>query len=521
MCFIASSVFAQKANVMWGELSKKETSFQGLVNCSNGNIVKLSYEEQGGGFLGGKKTVTPILTSYDSKFNELKENSFSAEEDGMRTNGFLKVKDKIYLQSSKYDKETKSTGYYAQAIDLNTLNPVGNTISFGSFEARSGGWFSSARESQVNFIQSRDSSKLLVFALTPYTKKENEKYYLAVYDEAMNKLWDKTVELPYEDKYVIMFDYFITNKGDVGVLFKHYDQEVKKESVKVDGARVPSYKTKLLIYNKNTTNPKEMIFDVDNKFVENVDLSTDASDNLTLFGTYKVKESGHLTGYFISSIDPVSQKITLKKMEQFPQALNELLDEDDQGLKKEKDPGPQIWFKFRESLIRDNKSEDFLLEFYKKTQVTVSDERGRSRTYYTYEFGDIIDINITQSGKSTFVRIPKMQYSTDFTMCSGYISMIYGNKLCLFYNDDKDNITRDLAKKPEACKKFGKSSFVMTILDDKGEFTREQLYSNDDMPVTTCTIYCNKLGKNKISLYAQKINALSRAKDMLGYLELK
>ncbi len=529
---------AQKATITWGEMSKKETQFEQMINGSDGEIIKLSTEVKGGGGLfgiGANFKYLPILTKYDKRFNEIKSNNFPADEKGTRMNGFLRLKNLIYLMSNRYDKETKSTNYFAQPINVNTLNTEGGLVNFGSFEARSGGIFSGVSESLVNFVQSKDSSKLLVFALTPYKKKENEKYYMAVYDNDMKKLWEKTIELPYEDKYVLMFDYFITNTGAVGILFKHYDQEVKKESVKVDGARVPAYKTKLLIYDAKISNPKEIVFNVDNKFIENVDLTTDASDNLTMFGTYKTKESGHLTGYFISSIDRQNNSTTLKKMEAFPQELNDLLDEDNQGLKKEKDPGPQIFFRLRESLQRDNGSLDYLLEYYRVVEHTVNRNNGMgsigggtvsigstsSYTYRMYYYGDILDINISKTGKSTFVRIPKMQESKDFTMCSGFVAQTYGNKLFLFYNDDKDNVTRDLTKKPETCTRFGKSSFVMTTIDEKGAFTRDELFSNKDLPVTTCIKYCSKLAKNKISLYAQKIDALSASKDMLGCLELK
>lgn len=282
---------AQKATITWGEESKKETQFGNMIAGANGEILKLSYEVKGGGIsffgLGGEAKLTPILTRYDSKFKEIKSNTFVADEKGYRMNGFLRFKNLIYLMSNKYDKETKSTGYFAQPINVTTLNPEVTLINFGSFEARGGGFLSSRVESEVKFVLSKDSSKLLVFALTPYNKKENEKYYMAVYDDNMKKLWEKTVELPYLDKYVAMFDYFVTNRGEVGVLFKHYDQEVKKESIKAEGGKVPAYKTKLLIYNSSNSKPPEMIFNLNDKYVDEIDLTTNSADNLTMFGTYK------------------------------------------------------------------------------------------------------------------------------------------------------------------------------------------------------------------------------------------
>lgn len=520
-CLLAQS---QKATITWGTESKKESAFGGLIMGDNGEMLKLSYEYKGGGLFGGKQTVTPSITRYDTRFNEQKTNTFTADENGIRMNGFLRVKNLIYLMSSKYDKDSKSTNYSAQPVNVSTLNPEGALINFGSFDAtRGGGLFASTTESTVKFIQSKDSSKLLVFAMTPYNKKENEKYYMAVYDDNMKKIWEKTVELPYQDKFVVLHDYFVTNKGEVGVLFKHYDQEVTKESVKVDGERVPAYKTKLLIYNNTNTAPPEIVLNVNNKFVNNLDLTTDATDNLTLFGLYKTKESGHVTGYFITSIDRKTNAVSLKKMEAFPQELLELIDEDDQASKKEKDPGLQAFFQLRDVLQRDNGSLDYILEYYRKDEHTTQNNRGYSRTYYTYALGDIIDINVTPNGKTTFVRVPKMQYSADWWPFSSFVALTVKNKLYLFYNDDKDNIVRDLTKKPERCTNFGKSTFTMTTIDEKGEFTRGALFSNKDMDITNFTTYCKRLSKNKINLYATKINAsiFTASKDMLGCLEIK
>jgi len=519
ICLFAHS---QKATITWGAESKKESAFGGLIMGANGEMLKLSYEYKGGGMFGGKLSVTPSITRYDTRFNEQKTNTFEVDEKGIRMNGFLRVKNLVYLMSNKFDKESKSTSYLAQPINVSTLNPEGAVISFGSFEASGGGFFSGGpSESTVKFVQSKDSSKLLVFALTPYNKKENEKYYMAVYDDNMKKLWEKTIELPYLDKFVVMNDYFVTNKGEVGVLFKHYDQEVKKESVKVDGERVPAYKTKLIIYNGTNTKPPELVFNVQDKFVNNIDLTTDGSDNLTMFGLYKIKESGHINGYFISTVDTKTNTVTLKKMEAFPQELLELLDEDDQASKKEKDPGLQIYFRLKDVLQRDNGSLDYVLEFYRKVEHTTQNSRGFSRTYYSYEYGDIVVINVTSTAKTTFVRVPKMQYTTEWWSASSFVALTYKNKLYLFYNDDKDNLERDLIKKPERCTRFGKSTFVMTTIDEKGAFTREALFSNKDMDLTNCTTLCGRLAKNKISLYAQKIDALSASKDMLGCLELK
>lgn len=511
---ITLSSIAQSATVTWGELSKEETVFQNLINCDNGEMIKYSYKSKRSIFTGEIRT--PFLTKYDSKLREIKTHEFIADEKGIVLEGFLKLKNFIYLRTSKYDRETKSTTHFAQPININTLNPEGELINFGVFLAKN-----KIDEAKVNFVLSADSSKVLVFATTPYKKSENEKYFIAVYDNDMKKLWSKSVELPYLDKYVEMFSFFVTNQGDVGVLLKHFDQDVKKEAIKVDGVKIAAYKEILLIYKPSAEKPVELILDLGNKFVNNVDLSTNSKDNFTLFGLYKDKEKGHITGYFVSNVDVVSNKVTLAKQAPFPDELIELLDIDDQGSKNKKDPGLSSNFKFREVVQRDNGSKDYLLEFYREKR-TSDNTNGVYVSHTLYEYGDIVDINIALDGKTIFTRIPKVQHSMDFDWASGFSSISYKNKLYLFYNDNNDNITRDLSRRPDKCNNIFRSSFTMAEINVIGELTRQEVYSNRDVDGTTYTKFCKRIAKNKINIFNQRSGSLiSAKKDMLGFIELK
>ncbi len=512
---ITISCFAQTATVTWGEFSKNETVFGDLIYCDNGDMIKYSYEEKRA-IIGGKPTITPYLTKYDKRFKEIKSKEYKASEKGIKFTGLIKLKNFIYFRTNSYDKETKSTTHFAQPININTLEPDGAEINFGSFQANN-----KNDESTVNFVLSADSSKVLVFASMPYQKSENEKYYMAVYDNNLKKLWSKSVELPYLDKYVEMFSYFVTNQGEVGVLLKHFDQDVKKESIRVDGVKIASYKEKLLIYKGSDEKPQELVLDIGNKFVHAVNLSTNSKDNLTLFGLYKDKENGHITGYFVSTIDVASQKVTLAKQGGFSDELIELLDMDDQGSKSKKDPGLSNNFKFREVVQRDNGSKDYLVEFY-RYKWTTDNTNGHFTSHINYEYGDIVDINIALDGKTIFTRIPKIQRAQDIDLACGFTSLPFGNKLYLFYNDNNDNISKDLSKRPDKLYNFVRSSYVMAEINAKGELNRQEVYSNRDVDGTTCPPYCKRIGKNKINLYTQRMAGLfSAKKDMFGCLEIK
>jgi hypothetical protein len=543
---LSSLVNAQQVKITWGEEGKKELEFRSLVNGPGNDMVKLSFENHGGYFQ--KKTSTPFLFRYDGKLSESNVREYKADEDGIRFNNLVSVKNKIFLFSSQYDKSNKSTAYFCQAVNPSTLNPEGSVINLGSFDAKG-----KNDETSISFQLSKDSSKIMLFGLSPYSKKENEKYYMAVYDNTMHKLWDNTVELPYKDKYIKVLSKAITSDGKVGVIIKHYDQDVTKESVKGDAGRVPSYKAKFLLYENGVKNPTEYVLNINDKFIETLTLSGDSNGDLSLFGLYKGKHNGHINGYFLADINKDTKAITTKKMETFPEELVELVKKDKQASDKEKDPGLYDEFDLVQVVERADGSKDYLLEYYKVIEHSSSSSsslggmtRTTDRTYYEYNFGDIIDINVKKSGPTLCTRIPKLQISYSHAVTtsgfgfsfsfkpsraslsygvswySSFKALPYKDKLLLFYNDDRDNVDRDITKRPDDVVKFGRSVLMMATVDTKGGVSRQSLLDHKKMDLTTCVNESCVLDNNRIGLYALRgAGVFSAARDMVGILEVR
>lgn len=515
---ILSFSHAQQVTLKWGEESKVELSYNSFVSGKGTDMIKLCFEYSGGGLFGGKRTTTPIISRYTDKLNEQAVKRYEVNEDGISFNNLMSIKDNLYIFTSQYVKDTKSTSFYCQPLDIVSLNPVGKPKNLGSFDA-----VNKTSQSVVGYEFSKDSSKILMFGASPYSKKDNEKYYMAVYDNGMNKLWDNTVELPYKDKFVNITDQMVLNNGKVGVLLKHYDQEVSKETVKKEGERVPAYTTKLLIYEKDVKTPIEFVLGLNNKFIQSLQLTSDNNNDLTLFGLYKDKYNGYVTGYFITTINKETKAVTNKKMDAFPSAFLEMIAVDKQGSDKEKDPGISSSFRLVNVVDREDGSKDYILEYTNEYYVQ-GHYSGNVYVsgYWVYNYGDIIDVSIKPNNSTVLARIPKMQTSTNIRIYSNFQVLPYKDKLLLFYNDDKDNIDRDLSRKPETLSKFSKCVLVKTVIDAKGNFTRDAIFDHTDTKLTVCIRECPVIGKNRIGLYAQKNGGLfSAAKDVIGILEVK
>ena len=99
--------------------------------------------------------------------------------------------------------------------------------------------------------------------------------------------------------------------------------------------------------------------------------------------------------------------------------------------------------------------------------------------------------------------------------------MNYENKLCIFYNDDRDNLKIDITKKPSKLLTMGKSIFMMAVIDEKGNVTKEMLLDNKESDSKMCPAECIPMGINRLFLYAKRMGFLSRKKDRMGFLTLK
>lgn len=500
---------AQKTTLTWGQESKNDVTYNSFVRGSSNDLIKLCFEEKG-------RTITPIMTRYNDKLNEVSSNAISVDQDGVLFDRLLGVKDGLFFFTNIYDKKSKTTSFYCQPLDIKTFNREGVNINLGTFAA-----FRKKEQASVQYHISGDSTKLLMMGLSPYSKDEAEKYYISVYDYKMSKLWDKTVELPYKDKDISIFGQLITNDGKVAVLIKHYDNETVKQEIKKDGKKIPSYTTKLLVYSKQAENPHEYIINIGNKFVHDLDIANEKNNELTLFGMYKEKSDGFVSGYFITKINSETEKVNTSNINPFPEDLLAQLKRDKQGSDSDNDGGINGKYRFARSVTRENGDEDFLLESYYK--VFVSSKYG---SYWLYEHGNILDINVKKNGTSIITRIPKLQVSGFNAYCSSFRAMPYKDKLLLFYNDNEDNLKQKITDRPDkvnfgigGAKILGGTAdayLTMATIDGNGNLNRTVLMDKKQSKYITAINVSLPILKNRLAVYAIK-----GKKDMIGYLDIE
>jgi hypothetical protein len=506
-----TTVTAQNFDVKWSVQEKLKNDYDDAIPLDNGNMIvhKTIFKA---GFMSSKPPKN-FLNIVDKNMETLVEYELEVEEKNAYMKGFEKYGNNIFFIYNAYDKETKTTSIYALKIDPKTAQP-NSKIVMGTYQ-------SDSREDQADLTYklSADSTKVLFFVEGPERRKENKKYYIGVFNTDLKKIWNKEVELPILEKFVSIYDQDITNDGKVYVAIKHYDKEVTRQTVREDGNKVPSYVYKLLAYSSDKKEGKEINFNLNNNFIQGTKLIYDKNNAITVAGLYKRKHNGNLNGVFYAAIDPASNTVTNPKMVDFDAEIIRLIDKDNFGSDKDSDPGLYSNFRINYILNRNNGSVDLISEYYELRIITTYSKYG-SRTDYHYQYGDIVNTNIDKNGKATFTRIPKNQKFVNSNIFLGYSAFAYKDKLVLLFNDDKDNVDRDLEKKPDDVMKFKQSVFVAATIDAKGGLSRQAIFSNDDEDYITLPRRTTRVNENKFLITADLLK-LFKKRTRFGTLEIK
>ncbi len=511
--FLSPVCYSQQFNVSWSEEFKVADDYSDAVQLSNGNYLLLKFERLKYFKVQSDLTPDPSIMLVDSKMKVLKESQISIGEKNDFDRRLIRYGKNIFLLYKVLDGKTK-TGYI-NAIKINeqTLLPTWRG-QLGAFDADS--------QNDIADIKfSADSSKVLLFAEAPDRKKENKRFYICVLDTGLKKIWNRNVELPIGNRFSSVYEQDITNDGKVFVAMKHYDKEVKLSTLREDGNKTPSYAYKILVYSNALSSSKEINISIPNHFIEGTKLIYDKSGMVTVAGLYKKKPNGNIVGTFYTHFDSTAKELNDMQTVTFTPEILELVDKDGYGKSGGSDAGLNWRFKIRDIIMRRNGSVDLISEYYDlRAKTTVDRQFNSQETQLMWFYGDIINTNLDKTGKATFTRIPKDQSSTYYFDHLGYHATVVDDKLVLFYNDDEDNMTRDLSKSAQIYSGGKKAVFAAAIIDAKGNLTRRAIYSYRDEKLVVLPYYITRISDSKYSLLGTRASIVS-SRTQFGVLEMK
>jgi hypothetical protein len=512
---LSHSTEAQKFNVAWSDNAKLKYDFEDAVLANSNQLIVLKLKAASRSLFGGRTEQEPILVLIDKNMETVVEQELQIEEKNASLKGFEKYGSNIFFIYEAYDRENKTTSVYALRIDEKKLT-VKEKITLGTYTSDS-----RYDQADPSYKLSSDSSKVLLFVEGPERKKENKTFFIGVYDINLKNIWKKEIELPIGDRFVSIYDQDVTNDGKVFVSIKHYDKEVTRQTVREEGSKVPSYTYKLLVYDGTSAKGKEITFNLNNQFIQGTKLTYNKNGNITVAGLYKRKYNGNVNGAFYATFDANTAEVKNPKMVPFPSEMITLVDKDNFGSDKESDPGLYPGFRILHIMNRTNGSVDLISEYYKLVIVTsYNASTHTTTTSYHYTFGDIINTNIDKDGKAVFTRIPKNQKLTNSTLFLGYCPIVYGDKLVLLYNDDKDNVERDIEKAPDDVVNFKKSIFLAATIDAKGNVSRQSIYSHRDEEYITIPTQTARISDTKYLIVSDLLKLFKR-RTRFGVMDMR
>lgn len=353
------------------------------------------------------------------KMNLAKISEFSLPK-GAEFEEICEFDGKHILFYSLWDKqnETEQLFYKEINIEKGNINDEGKLL----FKVKgkvtglllAGGFYSYRVVNKFNFQYSFADSKLMIqYRLKPEERKDELNYDIIgfyVLGKGMEKAWSKEIKMPYTEKKMDNLDYSVDAQGNAYILAKIFDDNTTKNKTKDDK---PNYHLELLRIEKESGTITKTPISMAGKFISklwiyestedymictgftNKGIDVDDADGITLF---KISKDGAIS-------DMKNYPIPLDILNQYVSEKTKKRNE-----KKEKDDKAEFQeLELRQLRVQADGSIIIVGEQHYIVAHT-SYSNGRSYTYYTYHYNDMLITKIDKSGELAWMKkLPKRQ----------------------------------------------------------------------------------------------------------------
>jgi hypothetical protein len=387
------------------------------------------------GFLEEKNIDVEV---YDRTLKRVRKKSFSLEYKGnlLQYESLKYINGELYLFTSFFNSAQKRNFLFMEVFDASTLKKTKKIEIVGAFDSAN-----RYESGFIGFEQSFDKSKFLVYCQLSSKRKDNEKVYCIVFDSGMNVLWEKTLELPYEDKKINVFAYQVSNNGEVFFLCRYFTSE---------GKRTGNYL--LASFNYGGTGLHEYKLSLTDKIISDLKFIVNNNNDLLVAGLYSITSWDKAKGVVYFRIDPRAKKIEMFNTQELDPEL--IVDVVDFSFGKKRDrvlssPDKLARLEIGNFVIRDliPRSDGGLLMLTEKYYVREYNSMntgfytgrptGVGTVNYSYHYEEIIVYNISPRGEIEWsTLIPKIQYSfNDRGYYLGFNHAVTSKGISILFND--------------------------------------------------------------------------------------
>lgn len=430
------------------------------------------------------------------------------------------LKGEIYLFISDRDQSAKEKILYSVHMDRKTLKPAGEPKKLASFSYRN-----RANDGYFDYDVARDSTKLMVYYSTPYQPNTEEQFGMSIFDNDLNMLWSKELQLPFKDRLYEVERYKVDNNGNAYLLGIVY-----KGQVRVRRQGRPNYSYHLLAYDHGETY-KEYLLNLQDKFITDMQFEIAPNGDIVCAGFYSELGTSSIKGTFYLLIDAASREVKKEFYQEFETSFladfmserradkgRELYEYDLNRLEIRRDGGvvlvaEQVYIKELENY---NNLNPYGYRYYGTRFGLIRYPYGRYGYGYPYNnsdidlqynYNDIMVINLKPDGSIQWARkIPKRQRSkNDKGNYSSYALSVAKGKMFFVFNDNPKNLHKQSSDlKIHNFTKGKESVVVLVTLDANGDIKKEPLFQVRDTNTYTKPKVCEQISRDQMIIYSQR-----------------
>ncbi len=507
LCSCYSMALAQQlgsdVNILWGdpqEESRRSTLYD-VIGHDESGFYALRLKT--GGFYGSSSTFS--LEHYDTGMNKTQTVEVALKHNNKKLylEQIVHYNNRLFIFTSLADQQDKERKLFVQPISKQTLMPVGEPRQIAAIDYTG---HSRGNSGNYGFAVSTDSTKYLVFYNLPYDDDKNERFGFHVLDWEMNQLWEKQVELPYEEKLFEVERYKVDNAGNIHLLGRLF-----KEKRKLKRRGAPNANFQVLSYRNEGNDFTEYAVDIPGKYLNDMQIAVLPNQDIVCAGFFSPERTSSIKGSFFLTIDAQSKLVKQQSFKDFDaDFLTEDLSEAKAAATKEKiENGKNVelfQYDLDDIVLRDDGGAILVGEqYYIRVITTNSPNMGAtSKTYYYYN--NIIVININPAGEIDWAhQIPKRQRTAnDGGFYSSYTMAVVKDKMYFIFNDHPKNLVAKKGKVHHMTLSKSQALAVLVEMDSKGNQVRKPLFKAADASVIIRPKVCEQITNGEVVVFGQR-----------------
>ncbi|MBT3647523.1 MAG: hypothetical protein HN542_04700 [Flavobacteriales bacterium] len=468
-----------RAQLEWGDefRTMKRIVQKGLVLSDQSGYYNLVLEG-----IGSK----PVLQKFDNSLRlvQSQELLLSSDESALSFKFIQSLGNKIFAFGGQHDSKTLKYALYYSSINKDTLekNEDCHLVMELEYEKTELDFNSG----KFQHVVSKDNAKLLIHYRRPTHHGENERFGFKIYDQDMELIIEKDVELPYPEEHFALETVKLGIDGTVYIVGKVFDQ-TRSQTQNGDA----NNHFAVVAYYPDAITGKVYPISLEEKYISDIQITIQEDLDIVCVGFYSEKGTNSLRGTYYLKIDrktasPVDQSVRDFSVEFLNHGLRErkLAKNGKKVIRKENAESYQL--ELSEIITRDDGGAILVGEQSWINMVTTAsggaNGSGSTITTYFYNYLDIFVVSINPEGYiEWYQKVPKKQItSNDGGMFSSYGLKVVKNNVFFIFNDHPENLFYSQGEPATFSANKRRFLPMFISIDMNGNVEREALMNQSD-----------------------------------------